>query len=147
VEGAQPFDPTLQALLREVMTEIGVRLRDFGTVAVTDGPRFPTVAEARWYRESGADLTNKTLMPETTLAHELGMGVVNLSFITDWAAGHEGDRDSSSIDLIRRRSRQASGTLVRALSLLLERVPTDYRAVSGVAPETVQELLLRERAS
>ena len=46
------------------------------------GPRLTTPAEAQAHRMLGADLTNHSLVPEATLAREIGACFVNCSFIT-----------------------------------------------------------------
>jgi 5'-methylthioadenosine phosphorylase len=46
------------------------------------GPRLTTPAEAQAHRMLGADVTNHSLVPEATLAREIGACFVNCSFIT-----------------------------------------------------------------
>ena len=46
------------------------------------GPRLTTPAEAQAHRMLGADITNHSLVPEATLAREIGACFVNCSFIT-----------------------------------------------------------------
>ena len=46
-----------------------------------DGPRRETPAEARLYRQMGADVSGQNLVPEVALAHEMGIcyaGLVTL---------------------------------------------------------------------
>ena len=54
-----------------------------GTVVVIQGPRFSTDAEVAWFRAAGAHTINMTLYPEVSLASELNIGTVNLSYVTD----------------------------------------------------------------
>ena len=46
------------------------------------GPRLTSPAEAQAHRMLGADITNHSLVPEATLAREIGACFVNCSFIT-----------------------------------------------------------------
>ena len=46
------------------------------------GPRLTSPAEARAHRMLGADITNHSLVPEATLAREIGACFVNCTFIT-----------------------------------------------------------------
>jgi 5'-methylthioadenosine phosphorylase len=46
----------------EAAGELGVPVRDGGTVVVVQGPRFSTRAESRWYRDLGGDVINMTAL-------------------------------------------------------------------------------------
>ena len=54
------------------------------------GPRFSTMAESRWYSSLGWEVINMTQYPEAYLARELEMCYVNISLITDYDVGLEG---------------------------------------------------------
>jgi len=138
----EPFDPTLRGLAVEALAAQHVRYRDFGTAVIIDGPRFSTRAESRWYAAAGGDVVATTLMPETTLALELGMGVVNLSFITDSDAGST-RADAVSADLVRRRTAQARPVLVRAIAEIARTVPVPFRPHTGVPADAVASVLAR----
>ena len=57
--------------------------RDAGLVAGHAwGPRLTSPAEANAHRMLGADITNHSLVPEATMAREIGACFVNCSFIT-----------------------------------------------------------------
>jgi purine-nucleoside phosphorylase len=63
-----------------------------GVYAQVPGPAFETPAEARMLRTIGADMVGMSTALEAGQAHELGMRVVGLSFISDVAgtsAGHD----------------------------------------------------------
>ena len=140
----EPFDPTLRGLAVEALAAQHVRYRDFGTAVIINGPRFATRAESRWHAAAGGDVVATTLMPETTLASELGMAVVNLSFVTDSDAGVGEDRtDAASADLVRRRTAQARPVLVRAIAEIARTVPAQFRPHDGVAPDAIASVLAR----
>ena len=66
--------------------EVGVTLKT-GVYAALSGPSYETPAEIRALRIMGADMVGMSTVPEATEAHQLGMKVLGLSFITNLAAG------------------------------------------------------------
>lgn len=54
------------------------------TALIINGPRFQTKAESRLYNSWGADVINMTQSTEASVARELEMCYVNLSFCTDY---------------------------------------------------------------
>ena len=53
VSAADPYCPELRALLVETARELGIPVRDGGTVVVIQGPRFSTRAESKWFQDAG----------------------------------------------------------------------------------------------
>ncbi|HEX4216232.1 MAG TPA: S-methyl-5'-thioadenosine phosphorylase [Candidatus Dormibacteraeota bacterium] len=88
---ADPYCPQLRRLALDCGRELGLAMRDGGTVVVIQGPRFASRAESRWYRSLGAEVINMTQYPELILARELELCYVNISLITDYDAGVERD--------------------------------------------------------
>ena len=74
----------------ETARELGIPVRDGGTVVVIQGPRFSTRAESRWFQEMGWDTINMTAYPEGYLARELELCYANISMVTDHDVGVEG---------------------------------------------------------
>ncbi len=97
VSMAEPYCPTLRAVAIETAQELEWRLHDRGTVVVIQGPRFSTKAESRWFRSQGWEVINMTQYPECALARELELCYVNLSLITDYDVGVEGDPTAASV--------------------------------------------------
>lgn len=93
VSFADPYCAGLGAAAVSAGERVGVRMHANGTVVVVPGPRFSTRAESRWYRDQGWDVINMTQYPEAYLARELGMCYANISLITDYDTGVEGDDD------------------------------------------------------
>jgi 5'-methylthioadenosine phosphorylase len=91
VSAADPYCADLRATLLTVGRELGLPMRDGGTVVVIEGPRFSTRAESAWYQVMGGDVINMTAYPEGWLARELGLCYANLSLITDYDVGVSGD--------------------------------------------------------
>jgi 5'-methylthioadenosine phosphorylase len=101
VSAADPFCPDLRRLVVETATELGIPVRDGGTVVVTQGPRFSTRAESRWFQEMGWDVINMTAYPECYLARELELCYVNVSMVTDHDVGVEGQEPVSAETVVR----------------------------------------------
>ncbi|GBD29663.1 S-methyl-5'-thioadenosine phosphorylase [bacterium HR32] len=91
VSAADPYCPTLRTLVAQVARARDLPLHERGTVVVIQGPRFSTRAESRWFRSQGWEVINMTQYPEAHLARELGICYVNISLVTDYDVGVEGD--------------------------------------------------------
>jgi 5'-methylthioadenosine phosphorylase len=90
VSAADPYCPELRQTLVETARELGIPVRDGGTVVVIQGPRFSTRAESRWFQEMGWDMINMTAYPEGYLARELELCYANISMVTDHDVGVDG---------------------------------------------------------
>jgi 5'-methylthioadenosine phosphorylase len=101
VSAADSFCPELRRLFVETATELGIPVRDGGTVVVTQGPRFSTRAESRWYQGLGWDVINMTAYPECHLSRELELCYVNVSMVTDHDVGVEGQEPVSAETVVR----------------------------------------------
>jgi 5'-methylthioadenosine phosphorylase len=91
ISTADPYCPEMRSLAVAVATELGITVHSRGTVVVIQGPRFSTRAESRWFSNQGWEVINMTQYPEVALARELEMCYVNISLITDYDAGLEGE--------------------------------------------------------
>ena len=101
VSAADPYCPDLRRLLVETAVELGIPVRDGGTVVVIQGPRFSTRAESRWFGQMGWDMVNMTAYPEGYLARELELCYANISMVTDHDVGVEGAEPVSHEQVIR----------------------------------------------
>ena len=82
---ADPFCPTLRALLAEAALSLGVRFHDKGTYICIEGPRFSTRAESWiWKNVFKADIIGMTLVPEVNLAREAGIHYATIALVTDY---------------------------------------------------------------
>jgi 5'-methylthioadenosine phosphorylase len=90
VSAADPYCPDLRRLLVDTARDLGIPVRDGGTVVVIQGPRFSTRAESRWFQDAGWDTINMTAYPEGYLARELELCYANISMVTDHDVGVEG---------------------------------------------------------
>ncbi|NPV92139.1 MAG: S-methyl-5'-thioadenosine phosphorylase [Firmicutes bacterium] len=93
ISAADPYCPEMRALAIEKARKLSIPVHETGTVVVIQGPRFSTRAESRWFGGQGWEVINMTQYPESILARELGMCYVNISLITDYDVGLDGNPD------------------------------------------------------
>lgn len=91
ISTADPYCPELRKLARDAAKELKLPFHYGGTVVVIQGPRFSTRSESRFFRSQGWDVINMTQYPEAALARELEMCYANISLVTDYDSGVEGD--------------------------------------------------------
>ena len=77
-----PFDPELLEAMRRSAIEEGIELHQ-GVYVCNLGPAFETPAEARMLRWLGADAVGMSTVPEALAAHNSGMRVAGLSYISN----------------------------------------------------------------
>ncbi|OYT63015.1 MAG: S-methyl-5'-thioadenosine phosphorylase [Thermofilum sp. ex4484_15] len=81
---ADPFCEPLRRLIIGSAKRLGIKIHEGGTYLVIEGPRFSTRAESMLWRKWGADIVGMTLVPEVTLAREVGICYANVSMVTDY---------------------------------------------------------------
>jgi 5'-methylthioadenosine phosphorylase len=91
VSTAAPYCPQMRKFAVEAAEEMGLSFHGSGTVVVIQGPRFSTRAESRFFSRQGWDVINMTQYPEVVLAREQEICYLNISLVTDYDAGLEGD--------------------------------------------------------
>ena len=91
VSTASPYCPQMRKVAIEAAEVLGLRFHRTGTVVVIQGPRFSTKSESRFFSKQGWEVINMTQYPEVVLAREQEMCFLNISLVTDYDAGLEGD--------------------------------------------------------
>ena len=134
VSSADPFCPDLRRVLVETARELGIPVRDGGTVVVIQGPRFSTRAESRWFQDMGWDVINMTCYPECHLARELELCYATVAMVTDYDVGVEGG-EAVSADRVGEGFRQNTERLRQLLWAAIPRI--------GPQPEDVCATALR----
>lgn len=86
VEHTETYDPALRARLHEVALAERIRLR-VGVYAGLSGPTYETPAEIRFLRRIGVDAVGMSTVGEVVAAASLGLPVVGVSLLTNYAAG------------------------------------------------------------
>ena len=125
VSTADPYCPELRRLVVATAHELDIVAHERGTVVVIQGPRFSTRAESRWYAAQGWEVINMTQYPEVALARELGMCYVNISLVTDYDAGLEGEPGITpvTVEEVLRVLHDNNTRVRRLIERLLPRIP------------------------
>jgi len=93
ISGAEPYCQELRKIAIDVAREKSLPVHDKGTMVVIQGPRFSTKAESREFSSHGWEVINMTQYPEVVLARELEICYANITLVTDYDAGLEGNPD------------------------------------------------------
>ena len=80
------YSPRLRRLADETASRQGLTLRH-GIYVACHGPSYETPAEVRYLRIVGADAVGMSTVPEAIVARHMGMEVLGISCITNFAAG------------------------------------------------------------
>lgn len=132
VSPAETYDPVLRQLAIDTIRDHGITCHESGTVVVIQGPRFSTKAESKWFHDAGWEVINMTQYPEAYLCRELGMGVVNISLITDYDSGvHAGTDAVTAHDVLAVFNSNAE-KIKAVVEDLIGRIPQDLSKVSSV---------------
>jgi purine-nucleoside phosphorylase len=81
-----PYDERLAAIARTVAREQGTVLRE-GVYAGLLGPTYETPAEVRMLALLGADAVGMSTVPEVIVARSMGVRVLGISCVTNFASG------------------------------------------------------------
>lgn len=84
-----PFANSLRAELIKFAQQQQKLIVDYGTYAVTQGPRLETAAEIARLQNDCNHIVGMTMMPEAVLARELEMGYSSICLVANWGAGME----------------------------------------------------------
>jgi 5'-methylthioadenosine phosphorylase len=133
VSFADPYCPVLREVSLEAAREQGVSVHPRGTVVVIEGPRFSTRAESRFYAQQGWEIINMTQFPEALLARELEMCYANISLVTDYDVGVEGEIEAVSHEEVIRVFQENTGRLRDLLFAANERLPEERTCECGTA--------------
>ncbi|CAN5469179.1 S-methyl-5'-thioadenosine phosphorylase [soil metagenome] len=132
VSPADMYHPLLRKLAVDTIREHGIDCHDGGTVVVIQGPRFSTKSESKWFHDQGWEVINMTQYPEAYLCHELGMGVVNISLITDYDSGVHAGTDAVNAHSVLEVFQQNAGRIKEVVLDLIGKIPADLSQVSTV---------------
>ena len=80
------YSPRLRRVADAAGAALGIRLAH-GIYAACHGPSYETPAEVRYLRTIGADAVGMSTVPEAIVARHMGIEVLGLSCITNYAAG------------------------------------------------------------
>ncbi|HUI97677.1 MAG TPA: purine-nucleoside phosphorylase [Xanthobacteraceae bacterium] len=118
------YDPHLRERFAKAATESGRKSHE-ATMMWFPGPSFETPAEIQAARALGADLVGMSIVPDTLIARHIGLRVLALATVTNYAAGISTEMPSR--DQAMRVSTAAAATLIRVLAKLFELWVLDAR--------------------
>jgi len=125
VSSADPYCPELRELALAAARKKNIPVHPRGTVVVIQGPRFSTRSESRWFSSQGWEVINMTQYPEVILARELELCYVNISLITDFDVGLEGDVPPVSHEQVLKAFRENNARLRDLLFDLIAAIPSE----------------------
>lgn len=79
------YNVRLREMAEKIANEEGIKVRK-GIYVGSSGPTLETPAEYRLFRTFGADATGMSTVPETIVAHHMGIKVFGMSVITNGSA-------------------------------------------------------------
>jgi len=123
------YDPHLRERFAKAATEAGRKSHE-ATQMWFPGPSFETPAEIQAARTLGADLVGMSIVPDTVIARQIGLRVLALATVTNYAAGISTEMPSHDHAL--RVSTAAAATLIRVLVKLFELWVLDARVRATV---------------
>jgi purine-nucleoside phosphorylase len=83
---SEAYSKRYREIARKAGKELGLDLAE-GVYAALPGPTYETPAEIRYLRTIGADLVGMSTAPETIAANHMGLKVLGISCVTNFAAG------------------------------------------------------------
>lgn len=83
---SEAYSKRYREIAREAGESMGLDLAE-GVYAALPGPSYETPAEIRYLRAIGADLVGMSTVPETIAANHMGLKVLGISCVTNFAAG------------------------------------------------------------
>ena len=124
IDVTNPYCEKLRSIFKEAAKNLGIDYRFGGTYVCTEGPRFETPAEIKFFRLIGGDIVGMTGSPEVFLAKELDMCYASISVVTNYAAGMQEKVSHEEVLEIFRRS------INKLINLISESVAILYKRFS-----------------
>lgn len=131
ISPADMYSPELRRIAEEAIREHGITCHQGGTVVVIQGPRFSTKAESAWFTQMGWHIINMTQYPEAYLCHELGMGVVNISLVTDYDSGIVADTEAVTAHSVLEVFQQNAENARKVVLTMIKNLPSDLDKIGS----------------
>jgi len=135
VSFADPYCAQLRPIAIRALRSLGVATHERGTIVVIQGPRFSTRSESKWFQAAGWEVINMTQYPECYLARELEMCYVNISLITDYDVGLEGQPDVEPVshEAVMKIFASNNERVKNAIFRIIEAIPAERTCNCGQA--------------
>lgn len=115
---ADPYCTELRPLAIAAGRASGTTVHEQGTIVVVQGPRFSTRAESAYFAKQGWQIIGMTQHPEVPLARELELCYVNISVVTDYDVGVQGEEAPVSHQQVLEKFAASLGTLKTVIAAL-----------------------------
>lgn len=153
VDMTNPFCPVLRQKVIAAAKEVGELPREHGVFVCTEGPRFESPAEVRYYRNAGGDIIGTPMIPELVLAKEACMCCASISIVINMATGlapavvHSGDEGIINYYRAAGLEERVEATLRALVKKLDDTRPCDCpnameQGIHGEAPAWAKGVLL-----
>ncbi|MDD3400533.1 MAG: MTAP family purine nucleoside phosphorylase [Eubacteriales bacterium] len=109
------FDPRLNDALEHLIQKFCIPYAGRVIYACANGPRFETASEVRMMRMLGAQVLGMALVPEVSLARELGMRYASIGVICNYATGISIDFTDQSIDQVADDNKETAFAVAKEL--------------------------------
>lgn len=135
VSFADPYCPTMRPIAVDALKSLDIETHETGTIVVIQGPRFSTRAESKWFSSLGWEVINMTNYPESYLARELEICYVNISLITDYDVGLEGQAGIEPVSHaeVMRVFASNNERVKNAIFKIIEAIPNERSCSCGTA--------------
>ncbi|MCX5788463.1 MAG: purine-nucleoside phosphorylase [Elusimicrobia bacterium] len=84
------YDPGLRKLTKQLCKKRGIPVHE-GVYTAVGGPSYETPAEIRAFRHLGGDVVGMSLVPEAIVARQMGVRLLAISWISNFASGLTND--------------------------------------------------------
>jgi len=118
---ADPFCPTLGAVLADAVQDCGGTVHRGGTFITIEGPRFSTRGESHVFRQWGMSLIGMTTSPEAFLAREAELHYAVMAHVTDYDVWHESE-NPVTVEMVIAIMNRNLATAQQAVALAVERL-------------------------
>ncbi|KWT78144.1 S-methyl-5'-thioadenosine phosphorylase [Candidatus Magnetominusculus xianensis] len=120
IDFSEPFCPELRSAFIEAAGVINLPVLTRGAYICTNGPRFETRAEIRYYSTIGADMVGMTAMPEAVLARESEICYGTIATVTNHAAGISTEKLTTTevIETVNKSSANLNALLLKTIPLI-----------------------------
>jgi len=143
---ADPFCPTLSALLLESARELGnVKVHEGGTYVCMEGPLFSTRAESRTYRSWGMDIIGMTALPESKLAREAELCYAVVACVTDYDSWHESE-EPVTVEMVIGNLSANVANAQRILRSVAQKIPADRSTNTCECPSALAMAIMTDHS-
>jgi len=119
VDVTEPYCRELRDIIYAVGREMNIRIHYRGTYVCTEGPRFETPAEIRFFKMIGGDVVGMTNSPEVFLFKELDICYALICVVTNYAAGmQERVSHEEVLEIFKERSKVLAELIKRVVARL-----------------------------